>query len=804
MNHRPDSRPAPASLVRGALALTLITALAILISRSSRTPDRLTHLAEPPAVEAPAGALTPAPIPAPAPAQETRRQQIGSETIQVLVEKLGTAPLEDLWKIVDHLKKAGKEVVPDLLRHLEKSEGQKRLGCARALLHLGDIDTRERALDALVTIIRKSDNLPLRDAALDTLVEEGEPEDVLEFLTGLFEKATLPEDVIPLARALIDLDNDPEAQKKLEDYLESRDPEVQKSAALVLAEAGLIDHRVRGILIELRREPSARGKLARVLYRNDQLIRQIEEGERLPGTDAEKLLERSQDKIRALEAKIEVIQNRSPGKGHYSIPELAVLEEIIRQIDRTYVDPSLVDHTDLIVAAAKGMVESLDRFSAFLPPTDASAFKAEMSGEYCGIGAHVIKRDPHSPLEITKPIYGGPAYEAGLLTGDRILEIDGIPTVERSPTDTVTLLKGPENSEIKLRVFRRGWTEPRDITFRRRTVNVPTVTFHLLPHRIGLLKLTQFGEKSYEEFKAALDDLVEEDMDGLIVDLRNNLGGYLPTAQKITNLFVGKQDRPMLTVKGRNDLPGHEDQTFTDDNHRFDDFPLVILINERSASASEIVAGALKDFHRAMVVGKKSYGKGTVQNLYPLSEQSEALLGGESTLKLTHKQYFLPSGRSIHTLRDKNGKVIQKGGVSPHLMIEPRKFPIWFLDEIEELRSSEELKAYAVDHFEKLLPLLLAGDGGEVERYPGLREVFEKMDTRADLDAARRVVRYHLRRKYEDEKGKELAGDFQDDLQLQAGILEVLKQLEKNPADLVEYAKLRPVEESQEQQSEKK
>ncbi len=794
-----ESPLSTSSLLRGLMVLGLVCGLAILISTSSRNGE-LQNLAAGPKVEVALNDSPPSPISAPRDSETgTRRGKVVGDAVKTLIQSLEASSLENLWKVVEKLKGLGKEGVPQLVTQLKVQKGKALLGCAQALLHLGDFETRELALDAIAQLIRSTKDKPVKFAAVDTLVEEGEPEDVLEFVTKLYKEAKTPDEIIPLAKALINLDGVLEAQQKLKSYLNSRNAEVKRSAALALAEMDLIDQKVRIILLDLRREPTPRGKLAAALYRNDQLLRELEKGSLgdLPGSDPKILLTQAQKKIRELNEQLDALRTQ-PGKiGYSSIPELAVLEEIIKLVDRSYVDPNKVDHRKLIVAAAKGMVESLDRFSAFMPPQDAKDFLTDISGEYCGIGAHVIKRDSQSTLEITKPIYGGPAYEAGLITGDRILEIDGIPTIARSPEDTVKLLKGPQDSVIKLSVLRRGWKEPKEISFKRRTITVPTVTYHLLPQKIGLLKLSQFGEKSIMEFKAALKDLEKQGLEGLIVDLRNNLGGVLPAAKSIVNLFVGQKERPMLIVRGRPDLlPTPEERTFTDNIEKHDDFPLVILINERSASASEIVSGALKDFHRAVLVGKKTYGKGTVQNLYPLSKKAEVLLKGRSRVKLTEKQYFLPSGRSIHTLRDENGKIIQKGGVEPHVEIEPRKYPIWIIDEIEALRDSKELKEYAYSNYDQLRNLVIDGDSGDAKSYPGLKEIFEKIETKADLEAARRVVRYHLRRKYEDEKGKELAGDFQDDLQLQAGILEIMKQLELDPKQVAAYKSFKTQEES--------
>ncbi|MBI4582764.1 MAG: HEAT repeat domain-containing protein [Planctomycetes bacterium] len=711
-----------------------------------------------------------------------------------MIQRMEGQTLEELWAAVDKIQGLGreKEVIPLLAGELKRPGELARLGCAKALLHLADLKTREEAISTLVELVEKTKSIPVKAAAIQILGEYGDPEKVLDFLRGEFQKATHPKVLIPLAKALWDLDNVPEARAELVKLLKSSDPAVRNSAALALAEMDYFEGEVRDLLRELRRKPTPEGRLAAALYQNDKLARQLERGQEqgkltLPGTDPQALLKEKEKFIRELEQKVEDLKSSSGGQSD------PVIEELLKLINQYYVDPDLFDRRSLVIAASKGLAHSLDDFSSFLDPEETKKFLTDISGEYCGIGAQVNKPSREAALEILKPIYNGPAYEAGILTGDQIIEIDGVETDGLLLDDLIGRLKGPAGSAIKLKVYRRGWMEPKEFELKRRIIEVPSLASEMLPGNIGIIKLFQFGEKSAQEFEEALTALEKAGLEGLIIDLRNNPGGLLSAALKIVDLFVGLEDRPIVTQRGREN-DGEETAIPNADKHP--DYPLVVLVNSRSASASEIVSGALKDYHRATLIGQRTFGKGSVQKLIPLSPKAQSYLGGEARLRLTVKYYYLPSGKCIHTIRDKDGKVIpgKEGGVEPDLAVEPETYPSWLLEEFEKIRGSKKLVEYAARNFDQIKNFVLEGDGRDPSKYPGFDELYKSLDTHATPDQVRQLIRYQIRRRVEDSLGKELASDFQEDVQLQRAILEVLKKLNRDPAQNPRYAWMKEAE----------
>jgi carboxyl-terminal processing protease len=714
------------------------------------------------------------------------------KTVVDLVQSMEEQPLEALWKSVARLERLSAEtVVPVLLEEIQRAGERAKLGCAKAIVQLGQADDKKAGLDALDELVRKSKKVEVRVAAVKLLGEFGEPEELLEFFQDLLEKETDPELSIALSRALWDIDHVPAARQKLISLLDSRDPMVRYAAAMALAEIEYFEGDVRDLLRELAQQPTLEGRLAASLLRSGQLARQldtmIDAGAALPGADLKALLMKKESRIRELEITLDDLRRQRPAaRDGRDDGATAVFKEVIRRIEELYVERGRVKRSDLVIAALKGMARSLDPFSSFLDPGETKRFLSDISGEYPGIGAQVGKQQLEAPLEVIKPVYNGPAYKAGVLTGDQILEIDGFSTRERSVEEIVERLKGAPGSTVLLTVFRRGWEEPRTIELVRQTIEVPSVAYSLLPGKIGLIRISQFGEKSFEEFKAALDALHADAVEGLILDLRNNPGGLLTAALNVVDLFVGEEELPIVTQKGPDEKDGVE-QTFPDAAQMLD--PLVVLIDQRSASASEIVAGALKDYHRATVVGKRSFGKGSVQRLIPLTEESEKFLGGESRLRLTVQYYYLPSGRCVHSIRDETGKELpgQEGGVVPDVEVESPDLS-GLVDQIEELRSSKKLAEFAQTHFEELKSLVAKGDGGEDSRYPGFDELYRSLETQAPKDLVRRMLRFQLRRRFEDSIGRELAGDFQDDVLLQRGILELLRKLARDPEKDPDYA----------------
>ena len=325
---------------------------------------------------------------------------------------------------------------------------------------------------------------------------------------------------------------------------------------------------------------------------------------------------------------------------------LKTFSEVIEQIERNYVDP--VDSKDLIEKAIEGMVRSLDPHSSFMPPDELEELRVGTKGEFGGIGISIVMRDGY--VTVISPIEGTPAYKAGIKTWDRIIKVDGEPT--RDLRDAVKRMRGPKGTPVTVTVMRKGLADPIDFNLVRDIIEVESVRSLMLEPGYGYVWITNFQEDTTEELEAALEKLESGEkppLKGLILDLRDNPGGLLPQAISVSEMFLNSGK--ILTIEGR--LKQH---TKVFEAHPADvprNYPMVVLINGGSASASEIVAGALQDNKRAVLLGTTSFGKGSVQTV-------ETLYGGYG-LKLTVARYFTPSGRSI-----------QAKGIEPDIVVSRR------------------------------------------------------------------------------------------------------------------------------------
>lgn len=725
-----------------------------------------------------------------APAEEpaVSAPDLAEKLLRRAEEEEGTA----FWGALRRLEALGEEALASAVQGLGSPVEKRRLACSWIALRRGDEPARRAALSAVSELARGARSSEVRAVAIELLGRHGEPDEVQPFLEEILEAARAPEIAVPAACALWELDRVPKARDRLVDLLGSKDPRVRERAALALADMDVFEGDVRDVLRSLRDEPSETGRLARALEKAFQLGREIDAaaGSRLAlpeGADPEKLLELKEKRIRALEERIEALE-RGGGAGKAGGADF-VIDEAIRKIQRSYVDESKTDRTKLTLGALEGMAGSLDEFSSFLDPEETKSFLQTMSGEYFGIGARVQK-SAEGPLEIAKPIYGGPAHKAGLLSGDLVIEIDGVETSGLPLPEIIEKLKGAASTKVRLKVKRREWSEPKEFVLERGTVEVPSVAARLLPGGVGYVRIFQFGEKSAAEFGRALDDLENRGMEGLVIDLRNDPGGRLDAAVEVVDQFVPENPLPIVSQKGRRRGRSGEEVAVYPTPFQRPPYPIVVLVNEASASASEIVAGALQDYGRAVVVGKRTFGKGSVQQLIPLSPEACAALGGPSQLRLTVQYYFLPLGRCVHTIRDRTGAVVEEGGVRPDIEAAPEAIPLWRYEERERLRTHPFVLEYVERHAKDLERLFLEGDGGDPDRYPEISRLHESLATPAPKEDLRSVLRSHARRRIEDAGGSDVACDVYDDVQLEAAVFELLRRMGKKVEEIPEYAGL--------------
>lgn len=334
---------------------------------------------------------------------------------------------------------------------------------------------------------------------------------------------------------------------------------------------------------------------------------------------------------------------RSETKDRYL--NLQLFAKVMNLVQKYYVED--VDTQKLIYGGIKGMLQELDPHTNFLPPDIYEEFENETSGKFGGLGIEITVQD--DILTIISPIEDTPAWEAGLKSGDKIVSIDGRTTKGLSLVESAQLMKGSLGSKITLGIIREGFKEKKDFTLKRSTIKIKSVKSYVLEDGFGYIRLTSFIENSSQDVEKALQQLTKGDkkIKGVILDLRRNPGGLLDQAIKISDLFLDKGD--IVSTIGR-DKSNKKVVSATSEN-TYSQFPMVVLINEYSASASEIVAGALKDNKRALVMGKRSFGKGSVQSVVKM--------GDGSGLKMTVARYYTPSGTSI-----------QAEGITPDVIVD--------------------------------------------------------------------------------------------------------------------------------------
>ena len=333
--------------------------------------------------------------------------------------------------------------------------------------------------------------------------------------------------------------------------------------------------------------------------------------------------------------------------------QLDLFGDIFERIRAQYVEE--VDDADLIEAAINGMLTSLDPHSSYLSPKDAEEMRFQTRGEFGGLGIEVTQQDGF--VKVVSPIDDTPADAAGIEAGDFITHVDGQSVLGLTLDEAVEMMRGPKGSEIIITVVREGEDEPFDVSIIRDTIKLTAVRVRSEGQTV-VLRVTTFNDQTYPNLSDGIDKYIEEaggieNVNGFVLDLRNNPGGLLSQAIKVSDAFLEKGE--IVSTRGRDPQDGDR-YNATPDDLAFGK-PIVVLINGGSASASEIVAGALQDHRRAIVVGTKSFGKGSVQTVMPLRD--------DAAMRLTTARYYTPSGRSIQAL-----------GVSPDIVVEqPRRKP---------------------------------------------------------------------------------------------------------------------------------
>ncbi len=348
---------------------------------------------------------------------------------------------------------------------------------------------------------------------------------------------------------------------------------------------------------------------------------------------------------------------------------LSNFTRVLDLIQRNYVEN--VDGEELTNKAIQGMLQSLDPYSAYLSPERYRDLEIGTSGEFVGVGMEVTTKNGY--LNVITPIEGGPAEKAGIKPRDLIIEIEGQSTKGMVVQEAVNLLRGPKGSSVNVTIEREGVSEPLKINLVRDKITVKSVKYRMLDNQIGYIRLTQFQENSSQELRSALSALEAQNgrkLRGVVLDLRNNPGGLLGEAIEIVDEFIDQG--LIVSVKGR--TAGQARDYYATKNGDFQEYPIVVIVNDGSASASEVVAEALQDSKRATILGTNTFGKGSVQTIIRLEDGSG--------LKLTTAKFYAPSGRSISEV-----------GVTPDVIVENDNSKDKQLDSAVEILKSSGTKA---------------------------------------------------------------------------------------------------------------
>lgn len=345
-----------------------------------------------------------------------------------------------------------------------------------------------------------------------------------------------------------------------------------------------------------------------------------------------------------------------------SYEELRTFSEVLNKIQQHYVEPVKVE--DLVQGAIRGMLATLDPHSAYMTPDMYKEIQVETKGEFGGVGIQIGIKD--NRLTVIAPIEGTPAFRAGIQAGDFIVKVNGEATKDLTLMDAVQKMRGPKGTTVALTVHREGAKEPIVFTLVRDTIKIQSVRYKVLDKTIGYVRISQFQESTGQDLAKALHTFKKQNLQSTILDLRNNPGGLLTAAVEVSEQFVGP-GKLIVYIQTRD---GRKDDYVSRAEEVPNDHPMIVLVNGGSASASEIVAGALQDWGLAAIIGTTTFGKGSVQTILPLTDGSG--------LRLTTAKYYTPKGRSIHSK-----------GITPDIVVKQTRVPVVHPDATEAQDDAE-------------------------------------------------------------------------------------------------------------------
>ncbi len=669
-----------------------------------------------------------------------------------ILGRLGTASPEAVWPQALALEGLGQGAVPTLTAALKDEHESVRLAAAKALCAI--VGGQAPACEALADLARKG-SPAARSVALHVLGEAAGPAAVKPLVLLLEDESLPTSQRITVAKTLWIKSRHMKALKTCREALEDADGGVRTLAALSLGEMGQMGD-ARTLLETLALEPTDAGERARGILLRDQLAR--------------------------------ILSGKEGKERKESADGLALLDEVAGLAREYYVDQAKTDSESLFEAAAKGIASSLDPHTSYLGRSEVERWTRRMEGHYAGIGI-VVSRE-NGALFVQSTFFEGPAYKSGIRSGDAIVKISGQAVADESLDESVKRLKGEAGTEVTIDVVHRGMSAPVSVTLKRAEISTKSVHSAMLPGKVGYIRMSEFVMQSGQELRQALEALRKDGMRSMILDLRFNPGGLLQAAVQTADLFL----KPGLLVvysEGRNPEVAARQDFYS--GGKFNekglwinpppgvvgnargDYPLIVLVNQDSASASEIVSGALRDHGRAVLVGQKTYGKGSVQ--MPMRLKTT---GDKTVFKLTISKYYLPSGRCIHGI-----------GVEPDIAVAFDDMAGWKFEEYSKLLGAKAFDRYLADHpIEKQADLLAVADddGGDWQKYPGFEAWYDGLKTSLSKEDVRLHLRRVLRDRAAESRGKEYVTDLAADVQLQRAVLEAFQRSGSDPKDEPAYA----------------
>ena len=785
---------------------------------------------------------------------QARAQEDGAD----LVARFAKADTQQVWNTSDALIELGEDAFDALREGMRSPTEKTRLGCARALLLQGEEDEATRTL---VKLLKSAKDDSIRQQAIDVFVQ-GEISEIAGTLWDLRTEVLSPATRTKLLWGIIKLSSTyrQRASDELKKLLQAADPATRNGAALALADTG--DYETALPYLEaLENHPTEEGRRAHLYLQLRMMNKYL-----VLLTDEDRKKKRNQPRI--------------DDGGNRRRPRLPLVQEAMDLIKQVHNDVEVQGWNEkelesfLEEEAVRGMLRSMDPHSTLLTAKELEAWNYDLNPSYSGIGSYVQMDEEDKTLILTQPMFGGPAWESGVEPGDRVLSVDGWNARGRETQEITNRLKGPAGSTVKIELYRKGWEKTRTFEIVRRQIRIPTVVYGMMPGQVGYVRLTTFGGETDEELGEALDDLQRQGMKSLIFDLRDNSGGYLWAASAIAGKFL--EGRKVICYwEGREGVQERRYERASPGGKHYS-VPMTVLVNGLSASASEIVSGALRDHERATLIGTRTFGKGSVQRVLKIQtrkdepfQDSERLDGvwdrgepyedtngnrkydtgepytdtprknrrydppekftdanenglydkgeefvdtnrnnrwddGEEfvdinqnniydpapKVKMTIARYYLPKGESIHTERDKHGKVQKKGGVLPDVVIKPRRLAAWKVEQLSKIMESGKIDEYIDAEIvpnEKLFSSLTVTDNQETSGYPKFDELFKSLETPLSKDDVRIFLRARLRRSWANHTGRPMIDDFQEDPQLQRAIYEALSKTDTKLESIPEY-----------------